>query len=327
MSSLLLGLALAMGLGWSLRLQRRLELVARADHELRGPLTAARLALHGLTRTAGGAAPSSVAALDLELCRATLALGDLTAARAGRRPAGRAEVVDVAALTTSAEPTWRALAELFGAELRVAPPPSGALVRIERLRLAQALGNLIANAAEHGGGRVTVRIEATAGRARIVIADDGPGLAALPRTRERRPALAAVPGLGRGRSFAAAASPSPARGRNAAARSSNGRGPAFAAPGLPGRWRGSTAAPGGHRGLAFAALALPGRWRGTSAAPSRGRGLAIAQSAIQEAGGVLRRLPAEHGTQLAVELPLVGAGAVQPASEASLPAQRQEALR
>jgi hypothetical protein len=49
-------------------------------------------------------------------------------------------------------------------------------VRADRLRLAQALGNLVANAAEHGGGEVLVRVAVERGRVRLEVADDGPGL-------------------------------------------------------------------------------------------------------------------------------------------------------
>ena len=57
------------------RLTRQSELVADAGHELRGPLCAARLGLHGI---------DDAAAIDLELRRAALALDDLVAAGRGR---------------------------------------------------------------------------------------------------------------------------------------------------------------------------------------------------------------------------------------------------
>jgi signal transduction histidine kinase len=48
----------------------------------------------------------------------------------------------------------------------------------EQLRLAQAVGNLIANAVEHGGGAVTVKLGTERGLIRIEILDEGPGLPA-----------------------------------------------------------------------------------------------------------------------------------------------------
>ena len=65
------------------RAHLRLVLVARASHELRGPLTAVHLGLHGLSGE-----PARLAAIDLELRRAGLALDDLTAARRGGRGEG-----------------------------------------------------------------------------------------------------------------------------------------------------------------------------------------------------------------------------------------------
>src|SRR5439155_16842 len=68
------------------RLRSREELVARACHELRSPLTAARLAVHALGAP-DPATARALAVLDLELRRAGLALDDLLAARdGGRRP-------------------------------------------------------------------------------------------------------------------------------------------------------------------------------------------------------------------------------------------------
>jgi signal transduction histidine kinase len=150
-----------------LRERRRVVRAARAGHEIRGPLCAARLALDGLERSA------RVQAIDLELRRAALALDDL----AGR---GRVllETVEVGGLLVDATPVWEALARSHGAELAVEPPREPAVMRADPLRLAQACANLVANAAEHGGGRVVVRAAAAGGRVRIEVADDGPGLPA-----------------------------------------------------------------------------------------------------------------------------------------------------
>ena len=112
-------MAVAAGAGWLLaagalaaaallqrELARRAELIARACHEARGPLHAARLGLHLLALPAGPAGPR-VAAIDVELRRAGLALEDLHAARAGSRARDRAEPVDVRALVSTAVAAWR----------------------------------------------------------------------------------------------------------------------------------------------------------------------------------------------------------------------------
>jgi signal transduction histidine kinase len=236
-----------------LRTRRRLVLVARASHELRGPLCAARLGLDTLA-----AEPARVAAIDLELRRAARALDDLAAAPSGGRAPERRELVDLRALVALHAPAWRALAASHGAELRLesvipAPRPEGRLlplpaaprrpptaafpttaaalrpaapasplapgaaaprgpeparpdrvarpagdpsapVRLRRdrpppaapatavladpVRIAQACANLVANAAEHGGGVVRVRVAAGADTVRLEVSDDGPGLPA-----------------------------------------------------------------------------------------------------------------------------------------------------
>lgn len=153
--------------------RRRAELVTRACHELAGPLTAAGLALH----VAGREAPvPRLAAIDLELRRAARALEDLHAARAGRRAVDRTTVVDVGCLVAQQALAWQGAARQHGCELRVAAS-SGLCVRADPVRLAQAVGNLLANALEHGGAcRVELRAARSGATVRIEVGDDGRGL-------------------------------------------------------------------------------------------------------------------------------------------------------
>jgi signal transduction histidine kinase len=156
------------------RLEHRTELVARACHELRGPLTAARLGLHLV-----GAAHDSagrVAAIDLELRRVGLALDDLQAARMGGRARDRRETVPVTDLLHEAASSWGPVARAAGRDVRLDGQACEAAVRGDRLRLAQACGNLVANALEHGEGPVWLRGHAADGRVRIEVVDQGPGL-------------------------------------------------------------------------------------------------------------------------------------------------------
>jgi signal transduction histidine kinase len=153
----------------------RLALVAEAAHELRGPLCAARLGLHAL-ESAGEPVARRAAAVELELRRAGLALEDLAAAPRGQRTRDRLELLDAGSLLAGSVVGWAALTRAHGARLHVERPRERALVRGDRLRLAQALGNLVANAAEHGGGEVLVRGAVSRGRVRIEVSDEGPGL-------------------------------------------------------------------------------------------------------------------------------------------------------
>ena len=215
--------------------RRRCELVARACHEVAGPLQAAGLALHAARREAGPG--SRLAAVDLELRRAALALDDLDAARAGRRAADALAAVDVGCLLAQQALVWQVAARERGRTLRVAAA-SGLLVHGDGVRLAQAVGNLLANALEHGDGVVELHAGwAAGGRVRIEVRDEGGGLPAPVAQLTRRPRA----GRGaRGRGLAIAAEIAGRHGgRLAAAPSPSG---ARLAIELPARRRAETAA-------------------------------------------------------------------------------------
>ena len=189
-----LALAVALGL-WLVERRRRracAELVARAAHELRGPLAAAHLGLQTLGRQAG--VPRwRCAAIDVQLQRAALAVADLAAAPRGASAGDVSGLVDVGRLLEEQLRAWRPMARAYDCDLRLAPVMPGSVVRGDRLRLGQAIGNVLANAVEHGRGRIELSVREHGGRVRIEIADDGPGLPA-PVVE-----LAASPRAGRGR--------------------------------------------------------------------------------------------------------------------------------
>jgi signal transduction histidine kinase len=163
----------------------RMEAVARACHELRGPLTAARLGL-SLGERIGELSPGRLRAIDTELGRATLALDDLADLREGAPRLRQLERVEVKSLLTESVEAWQGGAAAAGVGLRTAWCDAGAAVWGDRLRLAQATGNLIANAIEHGGQGVEVKLRADGGNARVEVADDGPGLPEPLETLTRR---------------------------------------------------------------------------------------------------------------------------------------------
>jgi signal transduction histidine kinase len=155
----------------------RMEAVARACHELRGPLAAARLGLSFGSRC-GELSADRLRAIDTELGRATLALQDLADLGRGGPRIRDLERVDLPALQADCVRAADGLADEWGtgiAQVWDGPPVS---VWGDRLRLAQALGNLIANAIEHGGGQVEVRGVVGEGVARLEVSDGGPGLPA-----------------------------------------------------------------------------------------------------------------------------------------------------
>jgi signal transduction histidine kinase len=186
----------------------RMEAVARACHELRGPLTAARL---GLALPVGQERPSPgrLRAIDTELGRAALALDDLSGAGGGDRRLWRLDRVDVRDLAADCAEAWRASASAAGSTISVGQSGAEAAVWGDRLRLAQAIDNLIANAVEHGRGPVAVDVAVRAGTVRVVVTDEGPGLPAPVAELRRRPRR----GRGaRGRGLAIAADVAEAHG-------------------------------------------------------------------------------------------------------------------
>lgn len=178
-----LAAALALGGWWRAERGRlgRGEAVLRACHELRGPLTAVRLGLELGGRT-GRLSGAQWRAIEGELERAAVALGDLEMAPEGKTASRTESAVDLRALLADSVEAWRPSAAAAGVELELTWVGGHSRVRGDRVRLAQATGNLIANAIEHGGGRVEVRGRGwgggarTGGGARIEVSDDGPGL-------------------------------------------------------------------------------------------------------------------------------------------------------
>ena len=166
----LAGWALASCGAWrALVLHRRLELVASAEHELRGPLAA-------LTLAAGRASAVDAEVLRGQLERAGVALADLSAARLGRRAPAEPRQNDPLDVVERAAAGWRAAGGDVELDWRAGASP----VNVDQARLSQALGNLLSNAIEHGGGQVELRGVRAGGRVRIELTDSGPGFAHTP---------------------------------------------------------------------------------------------------------------------------------------------------
>jgi signal transduction histidine kinase len=133
------GWALVTGLAiQAARMARKLELVARADHELRGPVTALRLAVEALGRRPHERRRAD--ALGVHLDRLELGLADLAAARAARQAPARPSEVPVEALARAAAAAYEPAAREAGREGRVDWRAGFVLARADRSRLSQALG-------------------------------------------------------------------------------------------------------------------------------------------------------------------------------------------
>jgi two-component system sensor histidine kinase MtrB len=145
------------------------ELVARAEHELRGAATALALACEALRRDPAASAHASV--IDAQLDRLRAGLEDLDTARRGGRaragPAAGPEPVELEALTRAASKPWDASFEWEGG-----PAPAN----LDRRRFAKAIGNVLANAAEHGSGAIRVTGRSHNGGVRLQVRNRGRGL-------------------------------------------------------------------------------------------------------------------------------------------------------
>jgi len=202
MLALIIASAVALvALLWCGRLLARLERVARATHELRSPLCAARLGLHAASREPGR---GGLAPIDHELERAALALDDLEAARTGRSPRSRRGEVVAGDLLERVRASWAPLAWPTQRRLVVDGRAAAGVASVEgdAQRLAQALGALVGNALEHGAGDVVLSARSWAGRVRFEVADDGAG-PTRPLRRLTRGRLGGRGARGRGLAIAA----------------------------------------------------------------------------------------------------------------------------
>ncbi|QJE74335.1 two-component sensor histidine kinase [Aerophototrophica crusticola] len=154
------------------------QLAATVAHDLRNPLNIIAMA-------AAGAAPDVRAEVAAQVARMEHLVADiLDYARGGTLSPRTVDLRDLAD---------QAAQGLAGPRPDIAIPP-GTLARVDPRRLAQALANLLANAAAHGS-RVAVYAERDpAGGLSLHVCDDGPGIPAEIRDSLFRPFVSRRPG-------------------------------------------------------------------------------------------------------------------------------------
>lgn len=162
-------------------LERERDFVADAGHELRSPLALLRTELELALRQARTADElrAAVSRSSHEADRlAQLAEDLLLTARTdrGQLPL-RIEPVEVEALFGSIRSRFEWRAAELGKTVR-SESPDGLLVQADRMRLEQALGNLVDNALRHGGSEVTLKAGCHEGRIELHVRDSGNGLPA-----------------------------------------------------------------------------------------------------------------------------------------------------
>jgi signal transduction histidine kinase len=153
---LALSMALAFGVE-QVRWHRRRLTLNRALHELCRPLQALAL---GADRRGS---------LDLAL----VALDDLDrAVNGGQRPLERGRVPCVELVGETVE-RWRRVAARSGRALELRWKAGSAAVLADRVRVSQALDNLVGNALEHAAGPISIEGTVGARGVRIAVSDGG----------------------------------------------------------------------------------------------------------------------------------------------------------
>jgi signal transduction histidine kinase len=149
------------------------ETARRHAHEMKTPLTAARLELTRLRETVPeGEGRQAADSLDEELNRLGRFTRDLTSF--ARLPSPRLEVHDLGATVAEFASTF---ARAWPLELDFAPPGAPLRAAMDRELIRQALVNLCDNAAQAGAGKVRLRLAAAGPGLCLDVEDDGPGIA------------------------------------------------------------------------------------------------------------------------------------------------------
>ncbi|HEV7751012.1 MAG TPA: HAMP domain-containing sensor histidine kinase [Baekduia sp.] len=158
---------------------RERQFVSDASHELRTPLAIIKAELELALRDADDVETfrQAVQSAAEEADRVVQLAEDLLViarSERGRLPL-RADDADVGALLQVVARRFARRAAEHGVELTVEVPEGLRLVG-DRLRLEQAVGNLIDNALRHGAGTIRLRAEPTTTGVELHVLDDGDGL-------------------------------------------------------------------------------------------------------------------------------------------------------
>ncbi len=164
--------------------RRKDEFLATLAHELRNPLAPIRNGLH-LIQLAGGdptAVDQARALIDRQLQQLVRLVDDLM--DMSRITTGkvqfRMDVVPLADVIRSAIETSRPLIDQMGHQLTVEIPDGPLLVEVDPTRMAQALLNVLNNAAKYSepGSRILLSVQARGSEALVSVRDSGIGIEA-----------------------------------------------------------------------------------------------------------------------------------------------------
>lgn len=160
---------------------RQQRFVADASHELRSPVAAIRTELEVALRTAKPDEWPAVAERLLgEEARLEAVINDLLLLASLEEGAPLPEAVAVDVAEVAAEEARRRTSERVAIEVDA---PEAVVVAGSRMQLRRAIANLLDNASRYARGTVRLSVHERDGRVRIVVDDDGPGIAEADRER------------------------------------------------------------------------------------------------------------------------------------------------
>ncbi len=176
--------------------QRERELIGDVSHQLRSRLTALQLRLDELaTHPDPSARREATAALE-QTEKLTAVLDELLDAARAARAAG-AEPQDLREGLAAVADEWRPALKAAGRALKFRVP-DGLIARVTPTRIREAVGALVDNAIQHGGGTVTLSARATEHSIVVEVADSGAGVPEelVPHVFDRGVSVGSSTGLG-----------------------------------------------------------------------------------------------------------------------------------
>ena len=176
--------------------QRERELVGDVSHQLRSRLTALQLRLDELaTHPDPSARREATAALE-QTEKLTEVLDNLLEAARAARAAG-AELQDLREGLSAVADEWRPALKADGRALKFRVP-DGLLARVTPTRIREAVGALVENAIQHGGGTVTLSARAAENSIVVEVSDSGAGVPEelVPHVFDRGVSVGSSTGLG-----------------------------------------------------------------------------------------------------------------------------------
>ncbi len=166
-------------------------MLADVSHQLRTPLAALRLRIDLLAADVGPTAQAELAGAQEEIARLSRLVDGLLATARAESVTEQRIVINLLPTVVERVAAWQPVADGSGVKLGTEPSggnaedAAGPQVAVGAGHVEQILDNLLANAIEAlpEGGRVTVGVSATEDGARLVVADDGPGMSPEERAR------------------------------------------------------------------------------------------------------------------------------------------------